>query len=46
MSLRGDIKLIHGDCMEAMKDMPDNAFELAIDINIISCYNDGIFSNI
>ena len=46
MSLRGDIKLHNGDCLKAMKDMEDNAFELAIDINIISCYNDGIFSNI
>jgi len=30
MSLRGDIKLIHGDCMEAMKDMEDNQFDLAL----------------
>lgn len=25
-----DIKLIHGDCMKAMKQMPDKAFDLAI----------------
>jgi len=23
-------EFIHGDCMDYMKDMPDNAFELAI----------------
>ena len=28
--MRSKINLIYGDCMEAMKDMPDNAFELAI----------------
>ena len=25
-----DIKLIHGDCMDYLKDCEDNAFELAI----------------
>lgn len=25
-----NVKIIHGDCMEAMKQMPDKAFELAI----------------
>ena len=44
--MRAKIQLYNQDCLIAMKDMPDNAFELAIDINIISCYNDGIFSNI
>ena len=30
VNMRSKINLIHGDCMEAMKDMPDNAFELSI----------------
>ena len=25
-----NIELIHGDCMQYMKDMPDKAFDLAI----------------
>lgn len=28
--MRSDIKLIHGDCMEYMRQMPDNAYDLAI----------------
>jgi DNA modification methylase len=27
-----DIRIIHGDCMDAMKEMPDKAFELAKEI--------------
>ena len=39
------IELIQGDCMEAMADMPDKAFDLAIvDIFIPVCYN--LYSNI
>lgn len=45
------IELIHGDCMEAMKQMPDKAFDLAIvDIKGIFIYTmsirkDGIYGN-
>jgi len=28
--MRSNIELNHGDCMEALREMPDNAFELAI----------------
>lgn len=28
--MRSNIQLYNQDCMEAMKDMPDNAFDLAI----------------
>lgn len=30
VSKEPNINLYHGDCMEAMKDMPDNAYDLAI----------------
>ena len=30
MRTMSNIQIIHGDCMEAMKQMPDKAFELAI----------------
>lgn len=30
VSKHPNINLYHGDCMEAMKDMPDNAYDLAI----------------
>jgi len=28
--MRADIKLIHGDCMEAMKEIPDNSIDLIL----------------
>ena len=28
--MRSNIEINHGDCMEALREMPDNAFELAI----------------
>ncbi len=32
--LMSNVRIIHGDCMEAMKQMPDKAYELAIDKQI------------
>lgn len=40
------INIIHGDCMEAMKAMPDKAYDLAIDKQLIDCYINGDNSKI
>ena len=36
----GNIRLIHGDCMDFMRTLPDNAFDLAV---VDPPYGDGNF---
>jgi len=41
-----NINIYNQDCMEAMKSMPDKAYELAIDKQLIDCYINGDNSKI
>jgi len=40
------VELLNIDCMEYMKTLPDKAFELAIDKQLIDCYINGDNSKI
>ncbi len=44
--MRSNIKLFNCDCLPKMRDMPDKAFDLAIDKQLIDCYINGDNSKI